>query len=80
MTLKARFPIGTKYIQRYRGGHTKECTVVDILRTYNSACELVKIRYVSTHPFMGQLVYDYDVVDTTIARNLTPEFQHLIKE
>lgn len=77
-TPRARFPIGTQYVTR--GKRKDLCTVVDILKTYNNACELVKIRYVSTHPFMGQLVYDYDVVDPTIAKNLTPEFQHLIKE
>lgn len=32
------------------------CTVTDILKTYNMANELVKTRYVATHPFMGQQI------------------------
>jgi hypothetical protein len=71
MTLTARFPIGTQYLSS--GKRKDVCTVIDILKTYNSAGELVKIRYVATHLFMGQLVADYDVVDTTIARNLIKE-------
>lgn len=51
-------PVGKDYI----------CTIVDILKTYNSKNELVKIRYVATHIFSGQLVTDYDVLDSTIAR------------
>jgi len=61
-----RFAIGTVY--RTGGKHPIECTVTDILRTYNSKGELVKIRYVATHQFCGQLVTDVDVVETTIAR------------
>lgn len=51
--------------------HTYLCTVVDIYKTYNGANELVKIRYVATHEFMGQTITDYDVIETTIARGLT---------
>lgn len=64
--VKQRFEIGTKYMGRGK----RICTVVDVYRTYNSAGELVKLRYVSTHEFMGQVITDYDVVDTTIARNI----------
>jgi hypothetical protein len=77
-TLKARFPIGTQYLTR--GKRKDLCTVVDILKTYNNAGELVNIRYVTEHEFCGQMVRDRDVVDPTIAMNLTPEFQHLLKE
>ncbi|MNK14374.1 hypothetical protein D3C87_324920 [compost metagenome] len=77
MTLTARFPIGTQYLTR--GKRKDLCTVVDVLRTYNSAGELVSIRYVTTHDFCGQSVKDHDVVDTTIAMGLTPEYQHLLK-
>lgn len=55
-------PIGRKYAQIR--------TIVDILKTYNSAGELVEIRYVSEHEFMGQKVIDRNVVDSTIARGL----------
>lgn len=66
MSLEIRFTIGQKFIQ---GGKRKdECVVTDILKTYNHAGELVKIRYVATHLFMGQTVTDYDVTDTAIAR------------
>jgi hypothetical protein len=60
--------IGTKY--KTRGKAPRLCEVVDILKTYNLAGELVKTRYVSTHDFMGQKVTDYDVVKTTISIGL----------
>ncbi len=66
--LYPRFKIGQKY--KSRGKHPKLCTVKDILKTYNSAGELVRIRYVATHEFSGQIVTDYDVVDATIARGV----------
>lgn len=62
---EARFKIGTKF--KTRGKYPRECTVVDILKTYNSKGELVEIRYVTTHEFMGQTVIDKNVVDATIA-------------
>lgn len=69
--LTARFPIGTKFYRNRPGIKTpQECTVVDILKTYNFTGDLVKIRYVATHMFCGQIVRDDDVVDTTIAHNL----------
>lgn len=68
MTLTARFPIGTKFLSN--GKRKDVCTVTDILKTYNSAGELVKVRYIASHTFLGQTVYDYDVMDTTIVRNL----------
>ncbi len=77
MTLTARFPIGTQYLMR--GKRSDLCTVVDIYKTYNSKEELVRIRYVSVHNFLGQDIVDNDVVDTTIARNLLPEYQYLLK-
>jgi hypothetical protein len=55
-----KFPIGTKY--RTRGKAPRDCTVVDILRTFNAKDELVSVRYVSAHEFMGQIVIDRDVV------------------
>lgn len=63
-----RFNIGTQF--KTRGKHPRLCTVTDILKTYNSAEELVSIRYVATHEFMGQTVTDRDVVETTIAMGL----------
>ena len=64
------YPIGTQF--KTRGKAPRLCTVTDILKTYNSAGELVKTRYVAQHDFMGQKVNDYDVVATTIAMGLIP--------
>ena len=66
MTAAARWPIGTKYTAHAKP--PRHCTVTDILRTYNSAGDLVRVRYVSTHQFAGQTITDIDVCDTTIAR------------
>lgn len=63
-----KFPIGTKY--KTRGKHPQICTVVDILTTTNSKGDVVKIRYQSEHEFCGQIVTDYDVVETSIAMGL----------
>ena len=69
MTTQQRFQIGTEFMSR--GKHPKVCTVVDVLRTYNNAGELVRLRYVATHlSATGQIVTDHDVCDTTIARNI----------
>jgi len=64
----AKYTIGQQY--ETRGKHPDLCTVVDIHRTYNQAGELVKLRYISTHEFLGQTITDYDVVETTIARGI----------
>lgn len=63
---QARFPIGTKYKNRNKD----ICEVVDILKTYNNAGELVQIRYVSARQFLGQMLKDHDVLETTIAMNI----------
>jgi hypothetical protein len=65
MNREPRFSIGTKF--KTRGKVPRICTVTDILKTYNSAGELVQIRYVSTHEFFGQIVTNHDVTDTAIA-------------
>lgn len=63
-----RWPIGKQF--RTSGRHPKLCTVTDILKTYDTAGRLVRVRYVATHegPF-GQIITDQDVCDATIARN-----------
>ena len=60
-----QFAIGTTF--KTRGKHPRICTVVDILKTYNNANELVKVRYVATHELMGKIITDNDVCSTTIA-------------
>ena len=63
-----QFSIGTQF--KSRGKHPRICTVTDILRTYNSAGELVKTRYVAEHEFLGRTVTDHDVCETTIAMGI----------
>lgn len=75
--MKHRFPIGTQY--RPAGKHAQITTVVDQLTTTNSKGEILRTSYITEHTFLGQSVKNYDVVDTTIARGLLPEFQHLLK-
>ena len=76
--MEARFGIGTTFIPR--GKKNQEmCTVVDILRTYNSKDELVSIEYVATHKFLGQPV-KARYVDTTIARGLLEKVEHSVED
>tara|TARA_R110000851_G_scaffold11492_2_gene40277 strand:+ start:215 stop:427 length:213 start_codon:yes stop_codon:yes gene_type:complete len=61
--------LGTQFI-RSRGKHNNNQveTVVDILKTYNTAGELVRTRYAASHDFLGQTVIDTDIVSTTILK------------
>ena len=70
--MTTRFKIGQKYIPVGRK-NKYVCTITDILKTYNSKNDLIKICYVSTHEFLGQIVTDHDVADSTIARGLINE-------
>lgn len=65
---KLIFPVGTKF--KSRGKHPKTWTVTDVLKTYNGKDELVKVRYVATHHFMGQIVTNHDVPHTTVHMGL----------
>ena len=65
----ARFPIGHTYTSA--GKAPRQCVVADIHRTYNNAGELIRLRYVAAHDFMGQTVLRYDVTDTEIAKGST---------
>lgn len=65
------YAIGTQYMSRDK--HPKLCTVVDVLKTFNSKGELVATRYVSTHQFCGNPITDSNVVAVTIARGLIAE-------
>jgi hypothetical protein len=64
-------PIGTKFTPI--GKHATECTVTDMLTTRNLAGEIVAIRYVATHIFMGQTVTNRDIAAATIARGIDGE-------
>lgn len=67
--MNPRFTIGTVFTRK-RTNSAQEYTIVDILRTYNSKDELVKIRYVGECKFLGQTITDSDITDTEIARSL----------
>jgi hypothetical protein len=56
--------IGVQY--KTRGKHPKLCTVVDQHTTYNIAGDVVKVTYVATHEFLGQVVTDNYVGQTSI--------------
>jgi hypothetical protein len=66
----ADIKIGTVYTPRGRKHHLK-CTVVDVLKTYNSAGDLVNTRYVSEHQFLGQTIKDFNVLGTTVLMGMT---------
>lgn len=59
-----RFQIGQQF--KTRGKAPRLCTITDVYRTYNAAGDLVRLRYVATHEFMGQTLTDYDVVGVTV--------------
>ena len=65
------YPVGTKFTPI--GKHATECTVTDMLTTRNLAGEIVSIRYVATHTFMGQTVTSRDITAATIARGIGGE-------
>ena len=64
----ANIQIGTKFMNRDK--NQKECTVIDIYKTYNNAGDLVKTNYVATHDFCGQIVTVYDIPAATICRGI----------
>ena len=63
---KPRFPVGTVYKPRNCG----ECTVCDILYTFNASGRLIKIRYEATFMHAGQLVKKYDIAEDRIEKFL----------
>lgn len=67
-----RFTIGTKFVRR-QTKRSDICTIVDILKTYNSKNELVDVRYVADCEFCGQTLTYNDVGDTTVAKGLIKE-------
>ena len=60
---KNLYPIGTKYIAQ---GKRKDVeTITEILKTYNSKNELVRIEYIVEHDFLNQKI-SHAVCHTTI--------------
>jgi hypothetical protein len=62
----AKYRIGQQFTTR---GSPRLYTVVDILRTYNEAGDLVRTRYLAEYEFMGQTVTE-EVLGVTIAVGL----------
>lgn len=62
---QAKFKIGQKFMTS--GKNPRIATVTDILKTYNSAGEMVKLRYVAQYPSALNVITDYDVNETSIA-------------
>jgi len=66
-----RFKIGTTFTLPNKRKGAGQWTVDDVLRTYNTANELVDVRYVCSKPYIGShRLTDYRVCDTTIAMHL----------
>lgn len=59
---KPRFPIGTIYKPR----NGSECTVCNILYTFDSIGKLIKVRYEATFMHAGQRVLKYDILEDRI--------------
>ena len=67
--IEPRFEIGQRFIRRGTERQDIE-TITDIIRHVNTAGEVIKLRYQTTHLFCGQMVKNSDVSDTTIAMGL----------
>ena len=61
--------IGTKFI-RIGSKNGRVETVVDVWTTRDMAGEVVCVRYVCEHEFLGQKITDIDVCATTILRGV----------
>ena len=70
-TIHVQYAIGTQFI-RATGKSRPVETIVDIYTTRNDAGEVVKLRYVATHDYLGQAVTDHDVPEATIVRAQIP--------
>lgn len=68
---KPRFPVGTVY--RPRTGN--DCTICNILYTFDDTGRLIKTRYEATYKHGGQKVKMYDITEDRIEKYLvsTPE-------
>ena len=62
---KPRWSIGDEY--QPVGDHKARCTVTDVVRTFGENGQL-RISYISQHEFLNQMVTNYDVSETMIAR------------
>jgi len=60
------YPIGHKFTVNRGKQSPRACTVVDYRVTLDGQGQFVKLRYVVTYPFMGKIMVDADVVQTTL--------------
>lgn len=60
--------IGDKFMSH--GKHPRECTVVDIYTTTNTAGEVVKVQFKAVHQFMGQELSELVVAPTVLLRKV----------
>lgn len=60
--------IGDKFMSQ--GKYPRECTVVDIYITTNSAGEIVKTEFKAVHEFMGQQLSELVVAPTVLLRKI----------
>tara|TARA_R110000822_G_scaffold2258_4_gene10856 strand:+ start:214 stop:447 length:234 start_codon:yes stop_codon:yes gene_type:complete len=68
---KENIKIGVKFLSS--GKNKIVCTVIDILKTYNSKNELIKTTYIEQHLFCGQNIKS-EVVAVSVQRG---NFYHL---
>lgn len=54
MQREPKYQVGQKF--KTRGKFPRECTVIDIYKTYNLKGEMIELRYIATHEMMGQIV------------------------
>ncbi|HEY1171064.1 MAG TPA: hypothetical protein VGH19_06795 [Verrucomicrobiae bacterium] len=64
-----KFLPGTTFIPLSRKDRCNH-TVTDVLTTTDLSGKIHHIRYVATHPFLGQTVTESNVIETTIERGL----------
>jgi len=66
LNMKALYKIGQKFM--YGGKVKRSAIVVDVLRTYNSKNELVKVSYVTESKVCGITATNHETSQTTISR------------
>jgi len=64
-----KYPIGTQFRKRGRKNQSVY-TVKDYITSFNSTGDMVGQRYIASHVFCGQEVFDHNVPEATIALGL----------
>lgn len=62
------YEVGTQFLSG--GKHPRLSTVTDIWTTVNYLGEIVHVRYVATHEFMGQTITERDICAVAIAKGI----------